>query len=406
MTETDELRELSSDLVVYAARLVRAVRRALELPAGLRVLSLLDEPARSASPSSPPPTAAPSRPCPAPSPGWSTGAGSTSSPTRPTPAAASSTLTDAGPAELVRVRGRERRRRRSPPGSRHDPTTPPRTSPRPSPCCATLLASDTDSIPRREPCDPRTTHRPPRHRPRASRQPGRSSSSRAPSGPSRSPASSRSWASAWSTRSSRRSRPSCTRRPSQVSLLFTSYMASWASRCWSPAWSPAGSAPSAPCSSGLVLIIVFAALAGSSSSVGAVVGFRAGWGLGNALFIATALATIVSAPRAARSRRRSSCSRRRSASASRPARCVGGLLGRSSWRGAVLRRLRADGDRPGRDRLLPARPRRRPGAVRRWPTRSAPCATPALLLIAPDRALLQHRASSRCWPARPFPLPT
>jgi len=43
VTETDELRELSSDLVVYAARLVRAVRRALEQPAGIRVLSLLDE---------------------------------------------------------------------------------------------------------------------------------------------------------------------------------------------------------------------------------------------------------------------------------------------------------------------------------------------------------------------------
>src|SRR4029079_18645020 len=45
--------------------------------------------------------------------------------------------------------------------------------------------------------------------------------------------------------------------------------------------------------SGLVLIIVFAALAGSSSSVSSVVAFRAGWGLGNALFVATALATIV-----------------------------------------------------------------------------------------------------------------
>ena len=35
--------ELASDLVVYAARLIRAVRRANELPAGFRVLSLLDE---------------------------------------------------------------------------------------------------------------------------------------------------------------------------------------------------------------------------------------------------------------------------------------------------------------------------------------------------------------------------
>ncbi|MFC7394143.1 MFS transporter [Scopulibacillus cellulosilyticus] len=43
----------------------------------------------------------------------------------------------------------------------------------------------------------------------------------------------------------------------------------------------------------LILIIVFSALAGMSNTVGAIVGFRAGWGLGNALFIATALSTIV-----------------------------------------------------------------------------------------------------------------
>ena len=35
--------ELASDLVVYAARLLRAVRRMHELPPGFRVLSLLDE---------------------------------------------------------------------------------------------------------------------------------------------------------------------------------------------------------------------------------------------------------------------------------------------------------------------------------------------------------------------------
>jgi DNA-binding MarR family transcriptional regulator len=35
--------ELASDLVVHAARLVRAVRRELRTPAGTRVLSLLDE---------------------------------------------------------------------------------------------------------------------------------------------------------------------------------------------------------------------------------------------------------------------------------------------------------------------------------------------------------------------------
>jgi hypothetical protein len=44
---------------------------------------------------------------------------------------------------------------------------------------------------------------------------------------------------------------------------------------------------------GLAVIVVFAALAGTSDSIGGIVGFRAGWGLGNALFIATSLAVIV-----------------------------------------------------------------------------------------------------------------
>ena len=44
---------------------------------------------------------------------------------------------------------------------------------------------------------------------------------------------------------------------------------------------------------GLSIIVVFAALAGLSGSIGEIVGFRAGWGLGNALFIATSLAVIV-----------------------------------------------------------------------------------------------------------------
>ena len=35
--------DLASDLVVHAARLVRAVRREFDLPAGTRILSLLDE---------------------------------------------------------------------------------------------------------------------------------------------------------------------------------------------------------------------------------------------------------------------------------------------------------------------------------------------------------------------------
>jgi MFS transporter, ACDE family, multidrug resistance protein len=44
---------------------------------------------------------------------------------------------------------------------------------------------------------------------------------------------------------------------------------------------------------GLVLIVVFAGLAGSSGSIREIIEFRAGWGIGNALFIATSLAVIV-----------------------------------------------------------------------------------------------------------------
>ena len=48
---------------------------------------------------------------------------------------------------------------------------------------------------------------------------------------------------------------------------------------------------------GLLLIIVFAAAAGSSGSIEGIVAFRAGWGLGNALFIATSLSAIVASAR-------------------------------------------------------------------------------------------------------------
>jgi MFS transporter, ACDE family, multidrug resistance protein len=81
--------------------------------------------------------------------------------------------------------------------------------------------------------------------------------------------------------------------PSQVSLMFTSYMAIMGVAMLVTGVVSSRIGPKRTLLSGLVLIIVFAALAGSSSSVGAVVGFRAGWGLGNALFVATALATIV-----------------------------------------------------------------------------------------------------------------
>jgi MFS transporter, ACDE family, multidrug resistance protein len=81
--------------------------------------------------------------------------------------------------------------------------------------------------------------------------------------------------------------------PSQVSLLFTSYMAVMGVAMLITGVVSSRIGAKRTLMVGLLLIIVFSALAGASDTVGAIVGFRAGWGLGNALFIATALSTIV-----------------------------------------------------------------------------------------------------------------
>jgi ACDE family multidrug resistance protein len=85
--------------------------------------------------------------------------------------------------------------------------------------------------------------------------------------------------------------------PSQVSLLFTSYMAVMGVAMLITGFVSSRIGAKRTLLSGLALIIVFSALAGSSDTISAIVGFRAGWGLGNALFIATALATIVASAR-------------------------------------------------------------------------------------------------------------
>ncbi|MDP9867245.1 MULTISPECIES: MFS transporter [Streptosporangium] len=83
--------------------------------------------------------------------------------------------------------------------------------------------------------------------------------------------------------------------PSQVSLLFTSYFLVTAVAMLVTGWVSSRIGGRSTLLLGLALVVVFAALAGTSGSVGELVGFRAGWGLGNALFVATALAVIVGA---------------------------------------------------------------------------------------------------------------
>ncbi|WP_407672315.1 MFS transporter [Paenibacillus sinensis] len=81
--------------------------------------------------------------------------------------------------------------------------------------------------------------------------------------------------------------------PSQTSLLFSSYnlvtglamlVTGFISSRMGVKWTMM---------TGTLFIIAFSLLGGMSGSIGQLVGFRAGWGLGNALFIATALSAIV-----------------------------------------------------------------------------------------------------------------
>ena len=81
--------------------------------------------------------------------------------------------------------------------------------------------------------------------------------------------------------------------PSEVTLLFTSYLVVTAVAMLITNWVSSRIGAKRTLIAGLVLIVLFAGLAGASGSIGDIIGFRAGWGVGNALFIATSLAVIV-----------------------------------------------------------------------------------------------------------------
>lgn len=83
--------------------------------------------------------------------------------------------------------------------------------------------------------------------------------------------------------------------PSSVELLFTSYLVVTAVAMLVTGWVSSRIGAKRTLIAGLILIVAFSAAAGASGSIGEIVGFRAGWGLGNALFIATSLAVIIGA---------------------------------------------------------------------------------------------------------------
>jgi predicted MFS family arabinose efflux permease len=79
----------------------------------------------------------------------------------------------------------------------------------------------------------------------------------------------------------------------QTEMLFTSYLAVTGVMMFFTSWISGKIGARKTLLVGLALIVIFATLAGASDTVGQIIGLRAGWGLGNALFISTALATIV-----------------------------------------------------------------------------------------------------------------
>ncbi|WP_460774278.1 MFS transporter [Microbacterium sp. GXF7504] len=81
----------------------------------------------------------------------------------------------------------------------------------------------------------------------------------------------------------------------ETELLFTSYLVVTGLAMLITSWISSRIGAKATLLVGLGLIVAFALLCALSGSVDAVIGFRAGWGLGNALFLSTALATIVGA---------------------------------------------------------------------------------------------------------------
>ena len=187
--------------------------------------------------------------------------------------------------------------------------------------------------------------------------------------------------------------------PVETELLFTSYLVVTGLAMLVTSLVSSRIGAKATLLIGLALIVVFALLCALSGSVDAIIGFRAGWGLGNALFISTALATIVGA-----------------ASGGSGAAIVlyeaalglgiaigpllGGLLGSISWRGpffgvavlmaiafigvSVLLRGGEDGERRPTSLSATRSGRSATPRSRCWPW--PPCSTTS--------------ASSCCWPSR------
>ena len=83
--------------------------------------------------------------------------------------------------------------------------------------------------------------------------------------------------------------------PWQVEMLFTSYIVVMAGAMFLTGMVATRFGAKKTMLAGLLVVIVFSTLSGLSNSIAMLAGMRGGWGLGNALFVATALSIIVGA---------------------------------------------------------------------------------------------------------------
>ncbi|MFF2493673.1 MFS transporter [Agromyces sp. NPDC058064] len=148
--------------------------------------------------------------------------------------------------------------------------------------------------------------------------------------------------------------------PTETEMLFTSYLLVTGLAMLGTSWISSRIGAKKTLLIGLGIIVVFAAAAGLSQNVESIIGFRAGWGLGNALFISTALATIVGAA-AGGSGSAIILYEAALGLGIAVGPLLGGLLGHLSWRGpffgtaalmaigviAILVFLKDDADAPG-----------------------------------------------------------
>jgi len=119
--------------------------------------------------------------------------------------------------------------------------------------------------------------------------------------------------------------------PGQTELLFSTYLIVSAIVMFFASWVSSRIGRRTTLLLGLAIVVAFATACALSQEVNQVIGFRGGWGIGNALFVSTALATVLGAAADPRSAIRLYEGALGAGMALGP--LVGGLLGGISWRG-------------------------------------------------------------------------